>query len=128
MNVKLNELIQKAQGERSQNLFASQCNISSASITRVLKGDYVPSAKMLKKIASKAENGVTFEMLMNAAGLYIDTSPVKGDSSEEVKFRIPDEYKELPIAFYEGAKDLTQEDIDDVVKFMEFLKKKKSDK
>ena len=42
--------------------------------------------------------------------------------------RIPDEYKDLPIAFYEGAKDLSQEDIDDVVKFMEFLKKKKSDK
>lgn len=41
---------------------------------------------------------------------------------------IPEEYKNLPIAFYEGAKDLTQEDIDDVVKFMEFLKKKKSDK
>lgn len=44
------------------------------------------------------------------------------------ELRIPDEYKDLPIAFYEGAKDLTQEDIDDVVKFMEFLKKKKSDK
>lgn len=44
------------------------------------------------------------------------------------ELRIPDEYKDLPIAFYEGAKDLSQEDIDDVVKFMEFLKKKKSDK
>ena len=44
------------------------------------------------------------------------------------ELRIPDEYKDLPIAFYEGAKGLTQDDIDDVVKIMEFLKKKNSDK
>lgn len=50
------------------------------------------------------------------------------DTATADELKIPDEYKDLPIAFYEGAKDLTQEDIDDVVKFMEFLKKKKSDK
>lgn len=50
------------------------------------------------------------------------------ERDEKPPLRIPDEYKDLPIAFYEGAKGLTQDDIDDVVKFMEFLKKKNSDK
>ena len=44
------------------------------------------------------------------------------DNSPTSKIQIPDEYKDLPIAFYEGAKGLTQEDIDAVIKFMEFLK------
>ncbi len=42
----------------------------------------------------------------------------------EPSLSIPEEYKDLPVAFYEGAKDLKQEDIDDVIEYMEFLKSK----
>lgn len=64
------ELIKKAQGSRSQNKFAQSCDISSASITKILTDDYIPSAKILKKIAEHAYNGVTYEMLLKAAGMY----------------------------------------------------------
>lgn len=47
-NRKLLELIKKAQGNRSQNKFSQECDISSASITRISTGTYVPSAKILK--------------------------------------------------------------------------------
>lgn len=69
INQKLCELIKSAQGNRGQNQFAQQCGISSSAITRIFTGSYAPSAKTLKKIAAKAYNGVTFEMLMSAAGL-----------------------------------------------------------
>lgn len=39
--------------------------------------------------------------------------------------KIPEEYKDLQVAFYDGIKDLKQEDIDELVKFMEYLKSKK---
>ncbi len=44
---------------------------------------------------------------------------------EAPSLTVPEEYKDLPVAFYEGAKDLKQEDIDDVIEYMEFLKSKK---
>lgn len=69
-NRKLLELIKKAQGNRSQNKFSQECDISSASITRISTGTYVPSAKILKKISEHAYNGVTYEMLLSAAGMY----------------------------------------------------------
>jgi hypothetical protein len=45
--------------------------------------------------------------------------------TDEPRFEIPEQYKDLPVAFYDGLKDLTQDDIDDVVKFMEYLKSKR---
>lgn len=121
MNIKLNELIQRAQGERSQNLFASQCDISSAAITRVLRGDYIPSAKMLMKIASKAENGVNFEMLMDAAGLPISSSNIEALES------IPK--KNTVISIGRGGErreyEISDEDAAIVNAFLEKMRKKK---
>ena len=71
----------KAQGERSQNLYASQCGVSSAAITKISSGCYAPSAKTLKKLASKAHNGITYQMLMNAAGLGNSDFEINNQSS-----------------------------------------------
>lgn len=70
INQELCNLIRKAQGNRSQNDFAKQCGISSSAITQINSGTYSPKPKTLKKIAEKAYNGVTFEMLMYATGMY----------------------------------------------------------
>lgn len=122
MNVKLNELIQRAQGERSQNLFASQCNISSAAITRVLRGDYIPSAKMLMKIASKAENGVSFEMLMEAAGLAISLN------TEKLEQPLLPQKKNTVISIGRGGErreyEISDEDAAIVDAFLEKMRKK----
>ena len=67
VNQKLNELLKKAQGDRTQNQFALHCGIGSSTLTRFIKGERTPTPEVLKKIASKSYNGVTYEDLMNAA-------------------------------------------------------------
>ena len=90
--------------------------VGESTISQYETGKRQPDQQTLLKLADYFDVSVDYllgrEMEENASPLL----------------HIPEEYKNLPIAFYEGAKDLTQEDIDDVVKFMEFLKKKKSDK
>lgn len=67
VNEKLNALIKLAQGDRSQNQFALHCGVNSSTITQVLHGRHNPSPEFLKKIADRAYNGVTFEMLLEAS-------------------------------------------------------------
>ena len=71
-NEKLCNLIQIAQGERTQNQYALQCGVSSAALSRIFRGDYKPSSKTLKKISSHAYGGITYEMLLSAAGIIED--------------------------------------------------------
>jgi len=47
------------------------------------------------------------------------------EQTEQPKYIIPEESKHLSVAFYDGLKDLTQDDIDDVVRYMNFIKSKK---
>lgn len=115
MNQNLNDLIIQAQGDRSQNLFASQCGISPSTLTRIINGEFTPSPKILKKIASKALNNVTYFDLMKSCNYDIPKPEIL----------IPEEYKDIPVAFFNGVKNLTHEDINDVIKFMEYLKSKK---
>ena len=67
-NGKLVELLELAKGEdRSLNTFAQHANVSAGNLSRVFNGQK-PSPQLLKKIASRAYNGVTYEQLMEAAG------------------------------------------------------------
>ena len=87
---------------------ASIIGCSNQTITKNESGNREPDFPTLCKLADYFN--VTVDYLL-------------GHTNERTsQLRIPDEYKDLPIAFYEGAKDLTQEDIDAVIKFMEFLK------
>ena len=81
--MKLNELIKKAQGERTQNQYALHCSVGSSTITRFLKGERSPTPDILKKLAEKAYNGVTYDDFMRAA--YGTTStPQKSDLENPV--------------------------------------------
>lgn len=71
INENLNRLIIRAQGQRSQNEYALQCGINSTTITHYLKGTRNPTVKILKLLALKAHNGVTYEDFLLACG-YID--------------------------------------------------------
>ena len=90
--------------------------VGESTISQYETGKRQPDQQTLLKLADYF--GVSVDYLLGR----------KTEDNASPSLHIPDEYKDLPSAFYEGAKDLTQEDIDDVVKFMEFLKKKKSDK
>lgn len=113
MNQKLYELIKKAQGDRTQNTFAFNCGINSATLTRILNGENNPKPDILKKISSHAHNGVTYNSLMEAAG-YIDISTLA----------IPDNMRDVPVAFHGGMDGFTQEQINEVSQFIEFIKNK----
>lgn len=86
------DLIKRAQGDRSQNQFASQCDISSAALTRYTNGERSPTPDILRKIAMKARDGITYQMLMNAAG-YLSDHDIKRDFKHtddiHVAIRIP---------------------------------------
>ena len=84
MNEKLNAIIKKAQGERSQNAYASECGVSSATLTRILKGQLNPSIGFLKKLSLHAHGFVTYMDFMKAANyMPIDK---ESDIPNEVAF------------------------------------------
>jgi repressor LexA len=64
------ELLTLAQGNRSLNTFARQSGVDPGNLSRILKGQR-PTPEVLKKLADSAENGVRYEILMDAAG-YMD--------------------------------------------------------
>lgn len=51
------------------------------------------------------------------------SSPAQQESGGIV---IPEKYKDVAVAFHGGADNLTQADIDDIVRFIEFTKSKKN--
>lgn len=51
------------------------------------------------------------------------SSPAQQESGGIV---IPEKYKDVAMAFHGGADNLTQADIDDIVRFIEFTKSKKN--
>lgn len=75
-------LIKKAMGDRSINQYALHSGISATYISRLLR-DMVESPPMpptIKKLSSKAYNGVTYEDLMVAAG-HLTGTEVTGHRS-----------------------------------------------
>lgn len=67
------ELLEKAKGNRTINKYASDAKVDAGYISRLIRGliNTPPSASVIKKLASKAYNGVTPEDLLYQAG-YID--------------------------------------------------------
>ncbi|MEW9082385.1 helix-turn-helix domain-containing protein, partial [Caldanaerobacter subterraneus] len=84
---KFAELLALAKGNRSINQYALQCGVSSAHISRLLRGliDTPPNPETIKKFASKAHNGVTYEELMEAAG-HIDSSSQLTEQNQFYEF------------------------------------------
>jgi len=66
----LADLIKKAQGDRSLNEFANQCGLDSGNLSKIInkKNKHAPKPETLNKIATYAQNGVTYEQLLDAAG------------------------------------------------------------
>lgn len=82
-------LLKLAIGSRSLNQFALHCDVSSAHLSRLTREllDTPPNPDTIKKIASKALNGVTYENMMRAAG-HLDnlTDHEKSSFGKRLKF------------------------------------------
>lgn len=70
------QLLERAKGNRSINEYALHSGVSAAYISRLLRGlvETPPGAVVIKKLASKAQGGITIEDLMAAAGYLPDRS------------------------------------------------------
>ena len=64
-------LITLAQGNRSQNEFALHCGFNASTISKIKARGAMPSPALIKKIAARAHNGVTYDQLMQAAGYVV---------------------------------------------------------
>ena len=62
------------------------------------------------------------EAIERALGINEKSPPATQEGKGIV---IPEKYKDVAVAFYGGADDLTQDDIDSIVEFIEFRKNKK---
>ena len=67
----------------------------------------------------------TLQKIADYFGVTIDYLLGREQPVEKQEISVPEKYKDIMVAFQDGAENLTQEDIDDVVKFIEFLKNKK---
>lgn len=92
--------------------FARIFQISNGTIAMWETDKRQPDFNMLQKLADYF--GVTTDYLLG-----------RETPSEKSEIAVPDKYKDIMFAFENGAENLTQEDIDDVIKFIEFLKNKK---
>lgn len=92
--------------------FARIFQISNGTIAMWETDKRQPDFNMLQKLADYF--GVTTDYLLG-----------RETQSEKSEIVVPDKYKDIMFAFENGAENLTQEDIDDVIKFIEFLKNKK---
>lgn len=66
----LSRLLRLAVGSRTQQEFSKQIGLSAAHLSRLVRGrlDSPPTVYTLKKIASHAENGVSYQALLDACG------------------------------------------------------------
>lgn len=58
------KFIDLAKGDRSIRQFARDSGVSASYITGLLKGQFVPTLKILSKLSKVAQNGITYEQLV----------------------------------------------------------------
>ena len=110
----------------SLTAFAKKISYSKQTISAYIKGVRFPKRPVIDAIA-RALN-------VNAAwllGYDVSRETEQSLTSKHVKYEgterltIPDEYKDVYVAFSGGIENLKQEDIDDIIKFIEYKKSKK---
>lgn len=93
----LMELLKLAQGNRGLNAFASHAGIDAGNLSRIMKGQK-PSPKILRKLANKAQNGITYEQLMAAAQCQPTEEDFAGLVLEELSKYVPTEdFLQIPV-------------------------------
>lgn len=88
---KFAELLEKARGGRSINRFAYETGVSSAHISRFLRKliESPPSPETISKLVSKANNDVTYQDMMIAAGHLAQAGENYRESGENAAANSP---------------------------------------
>ena len=92
-------------------------NVAVSTYSYWEKGTYEPDQEVLSKLADFFNVSVDYLL-----GREEKKPP---EIQESNQLYVPEQFKDIMVAFHEGADNLTQDDIDDVVRYIEFLKAKK---
>lgn len=104
---------------KSENALEKAIGLAQGSIKNWRNEKSKPSLEAVSKIADYF--GVSVDYLLGKTDN--PTPPEKSDGKP--KLYVPPEYASVMVAFAGGTEDLTQEDIDSIVEFIEFRKNKK---
>ena len=104
---------------KSENALEKAIGLAQSSIKNWRNGKSKPSLEAVSKIADYF--GVSVDYLL---GKTDDPTPPK-KSDGKPKLYVPPEYASVMVAFAGGTENLTQEDIDSIIEFIEFKKNQK---
>ena len=95
------------------------CDLKNCGNNEVLeKGNRMPDSNILGKLAD----------YFNVSVDYLLGREADSERDEKPQLHIPDKYKDVLVAFEGGADDLTQEDVDKVIEYIELLRTKNRSK
>ena len=100
----------------SQTELANFLGVVRSTICQYEKGNRMPDSNILGKLADYFN--VSVDYLLGR-----DTVP-----EEKPQIHIPEQYKDVLVSFEGGADDLTQEDVDKVIEYIELLRTKNRSK
>jgi transcriptional regulator with XRE-family HTH domain len=141
-------LLRKAIGNnRSPSAFAKEIGMSKNNISLLLRGNIIkaPRITTIQKIASQADNGVTYEQLMVAAGLMTNAqeteyySTVLADESQKYELKKLNEilphksttkYDDLlqSVTVCMEKNDVSADELEDLLTMLRALKRTKDNK
>lgn len=114
-------LLKKAMGDRSGNEFALHTGVSATHISNLLRclNDTAPNPAIIKKLATKAYGGVTYEDLMAAAGhINTDRAPNVVRENRAAYSTLDDEWPELARILRRKGKKITEEERRRIIRIM----------
>ena len=94
-----------------------ECNLSNGTIKNWKAGKARPSLDAITKIANYFNVSIDY-----LVGKTDNPTPSTSDGNSVA---VPDKYGDVLVALNEGDKDLTQEDIDQIVRFIKFTREQK---
>lgn len=103
----------------TQEKFSSIIGVGRSTLAMYETNKSEPDFTVLQKIADYFD--VSTDYLLGRE----EKSPPENQESNSRGLYIPEKYRDVMVAFSGGADDLTQEDIDSIVKFIEFTKNNK---
>ena len=104
----------REENDLNQKQLADILGIQNTTLSQYESGARTPSDDIKKAIADYFEVSLDYLMGRNADSTYLPPD-----------LKIPENVKNARIAFYGGIEDLTQEDLEDVNRYIEFIKSKK---
>jgi len=102
----------------TQTDIAKELKISRPTYTRYETGEREPNFETLNKLAD----------FFNVSTDFLLGKTDEKDIKKEESLIIPDDLKDVKVAFHHGEDGLTQDEVDKIAEYVQFLKSQRKDK